>query len=67
MAKTTKNSAEKENAAGSRSIRALEVLEHIVSSDKPLSVGGLVEATGLPRATLHRLLNLLKMLQKRKL
>lgn len=44
----------------SRSIRALEIVETVAAADRPMSVGDLVEKTGLPKATLHRLCNLLE-------
>lgn len=45
---------------GSRSIRVLEVLEAVVAADRPLSVSEIVAATGLPKATIHRLCVLLQ-------
>jgi len=45
---------------GSRSIRALEVLEAVVSADRPITMIELAQATGLPRASLHRIVNLLE-------
>ncbi len=48
-----------QNVKGSRSIRVLEVLEAVVASPTPLGVSELMAATGLPRASLHRILNLL--------
>ena len=44
---------------GSRSIRALEVAEALAAAGRPLSVAGIAEATGLPKATAHRLCGLL--------
>jgi len=52
----TDNKADK----ASRSIRALEIVETVASANRPVSVGDLVEMTGLPKATLHRLCNLLE-------
>ncbi len=45
---------------GSRSIRALEILEAIVAADRPLGVTDFTTATGLPKATVHRLCALLE-------
>ena len=44
---------------GSRSIRALEVVEALVNEGRPLSMAGIADATGLPKATVHRLCGLL--------
>lgn len=44
----------------SRSIRALEIVETVADANRPLSVGDLVGMTGLPKATMHRLCNLLE-------
>ena len=45
---------------GSRSIRALEILEAIIGADRPLGGAELTAATGLPKATVHRLCALLE-------
>jgi len=45
---------------GSRSIRALEIMEAVVGAGKAMAVSDLVEATGLPKATVHRLVALLE-------
>ena len=45
---------------GSRSIRALEILEVVVDADRPLGVAEFTAATGLPKATVHRLCTLLE-------
>ena len=45
---------------GSRSIRALEVIEAIVSSGRAMGIGEIMSATGLPKATVHRLCGLLE-------
>jgi len=44
----------------SRSLRALEVVESVASADRPMTVVDLMGLTGLPKATLHRLCNLLE-------
>jgi len=44
----------------SRSVRALEVVEAVASADRPMAVVDLLDVTGLPKATLHRLCNLLE-------
>ncbi|MEQ8506995.1 MAG: IclR family transcriptional regulator [Rhodospirillales bacterium] len=44
---------------GSRSIRALEVVEALVNEGRPMSAARLADATGLPKATVHRLVALL--------
>jgi len=44
----------------SRSVRALEVVEAVASADRPMTVVDLLDLTGLPKATLHRLCNLLE-------
>jgi DNA-binding IclR family transcriptional regulator len=45
---------------GSRSIRALEILEAAVAAGRPLGVADFTAATGLPKATVHRLCGLLE-------
>ncbi|MBT6093789.1 MAG: IclR family transcriptional regulator [Rhodospirillaceae bacterium] len=40
---------------GSRSVRALEIMEAIVDAGHPVSVADIMAATGLPKATAHRL------------
>lgn len=52
--------AENEPEKGSRSIRALEIVEAIVAADRALGVSDLMAATGLPKATVHRLCALLE-------
>jgi DNA-binding IclR family transcriptional regulator len=44
---------------GSRSIRALEIAEALVNAGRPLSAAKIADATGLPKATVHRLCGLL--------
>ncbi len=44
----------------SRSVRALEIVEAVASADHPMTVVDLMALTGLPKATLHRLCNLLE-------
>jgi IclR family transcriptional regulator, acetate operon repressor len=44
----------------SRSVRALEIVEAVANADRPMTVVDLVDLTGLPKATLHRLCNLLE-------
>jgi len=44
----------------SRSVRALEIVEAVASADRPIAVADLLHLTGLPKATLHRLCNLLE-------
>ncbi len=44
----------------SRSVRALEVVEAIAESDHPMTVVDLMDLTGLPKATLHRMVNVLE-------
>jgi IclR family acetate operon transcriptional repressor len=44
----------------SRSVRALEIVEAVASADRPMAVVDLIGLTGLPKATLHRLCNLLE-------
>jgi len=44
----------------SRSVRALELVEAVAGADRPMSVVDLMESTGLPKATLHRLCNLME-------
>lgn len=48
-----------ESNAGSRSIRVLELLEVICAMDRPASAIDIEMASGLPKATVHRLCNLL--------
>lgn len=45
---------------GSRSIRALELLEAVVAAGQAMGVSDMVAATGLPKATVHRLVALLE-------
>ena len=45
---------------GSRSIRALEILETMAGTIDALSVSEIAAATGLPKATAHRLCALLE-------
>lgn len=45
--------------AGSRSIRVLEVLDVVSTMDRPVSAMDIETASGLPKATVHRLCNLL--------
>lgn len=45
---------------GLRSIRALEILEGVIAAHRPLGVADLTAATGLPKATVHRLCALLE-------
>jgi len=52
--------AKAEADKGSRSIRALELLEAIVAADRPLDVADVATATGLPKATVYRLCALLE-------
>jgi len=55
-----KGSAVKEESnAGSRSIRVLELLEVVCAMDRPASAIDIEMASGLPKATVHRLCNLL--------
>ncbi len=44
---------------GSRSIRALEIVEAMVGEGRPLSAAKIADLTGLPKATVHRLCALL--------
>lgn len=44
----------------SRSIRALEMVETVAAAGYPLTIAEIVQATGLPRATTHRLVSLLE-------
>ncbi len=48
-----------ESSAGSRSIRVLEVLDAVGAGEAALSAADIEAATGLPKATVHRLCNLL--------
>jgi len=48
-----------DDTKGSRSIRVLDVIEAICHLDRPASVADIVAASGLPKATVHRLCNLL--------
>lgn len=48
-----------ESNAGSRSIRVLELLEVVCGMDRPASAIDIELASGLPKATVHRLCNLL--------
>jgi len=52
--------AEKPVDKGSRSIRSLHVLEAVVAADRPMSIAEVMAATGLPKATVHRLCGLLE-------
>ena len=45
--------------AGSRSIRVLDVLDAVSEMDRPASAADIEAASGLPKATVHRLCNLL--------
>ena len=45
---------------GSTTARAFAVLERVAASAEPLALADLVEATGLPKSTVHRLLLLLE-------
>lgn len=47
------------DGAGSRSIRALDVLEAVAALDRVASAGDIATAAKLPKATVHRLCNLL--------
>ena len=44
----------------SRSIRALEVVEVVVNADRTMTVADIMTATGLPKATVHRLCGVLE-------
>ncbi len=44
---------------GSRSIRVLDVIEAICQLDRPATIADVVAGSGLPKATVHRLCNLL--------
>jgi DNA-binding IclR family transcriptional regulator len=44
----------------SRSLRALEIVEAVASANRPMAVVDLMGLTGLPKATLHRICNLLE-------
>lgn len=48
-----------DNARGSRSVRALEVLEAVIALDRPAAPADIVQETGLPKATVHRLIAVL--------
>lgn len=50
---------EESSNAGSRSVRALELLEYVSSVDRPVSASDIEHASDLPKATVHRLCNLL--------
>jgi len=52
--------AETETEKGSRSIRSLQVLEAMVSADRPMTITEIMKATQLPKATVHRLCALLE-------
>ena len=52
--------AEDINEKGSRSVRALEMLEVIVAAEQAMGVSDIMTATGLPKATVHRLCALLE-------
>ena len=47
--------ANKGEEKGSRSIRALEIVEAMVGEGRPLSAAKIAELTGLPKATVHPL------------
>lgn len=47
------------DGAGSRSIRALDVLEAVAGMERAASAGDIAAAANLPKATVHRLCNLL--------
>ena len=44
----------------SRSIRAVELLEAVSNAGRPITIAEIGDATGLPRATVHRLCDLLE-------
>lgn len=48
-----------DSAKGSRSIRALEVLEAVIALDRPAAPADIVQETHLPKATVHRLIAVL--------
>ena len=49
------------DSSGSRSLRALAILEAVAASDeRPLTTSELIDAVGLPKATVHRLCGLLE-------
>lgn len=50
----------KDDTTGSRSIRVLELLEVLTEMDRPASAVDIEAASGLPKATVHRLCNLLQ-------
>ena len=50
---------EDDSAKGSRSVRALEVLEAVIALDRPAAPADVAQQTGLPKATVHRLLAVL--------
>ena len=45
--------------AGTRSLRALEIVEVVARARGPVSVAELMEELGLPKPTLHRIVGLL--------
>ena len=45
---------------GSRSLRALELLEVVNKADRPMTISEIIRETGLPKATVHRLCTLLE-------
>ena len=49
-----------EESKGSRSTRVLKVIEAVVAAGQPMSVTEIGEVTGLPRASLHRIVGLLE-------
>ena len=50
----------KDKEKGSRSVRALEILEAIAGAGQALSAADMMAATGLPKATVHRLCQVLE-------
>lgn len=51
---------ERKGDKGSRSMRALGVLEAVVAAGRPAAAADIMAATGLPKATVHRLCTLLE-------
>jgi DNA-binding IclR family transcriptional regulator len=45
---------------GSRSLRALTVIESVIAADRPAAIADIMAASGLPKATVHRLCTLLE-------
>ena len=61
MIKRAKSAVVKQPAEkSSRSIRAVELLEAVSNAGRPITIAEIVDATGLPRATVHRLCDLLQ-------